>query len=126
MQSFASEESLKGFHYGKEKAPVGNEWESPENLALNKEQPKAYFFSFKNVDNARKVLPENSKYWQSLNGDWDFNWAPDPSSRPANFYEPDFSTTAWDKIAVPSSWNIEGIQKNGALKYEVPPKSWTD
>ena len=120
MQCFASGESLNGFYYSKQKAPVGNEWESPENLALNKEQPKAYFFSFQDVNSARKVLPENSKYWQSLNGDWDFNWAPDPSSRPANFFETDFNTASWDKIAVPSSWNIEGIQKNGDLKYGVP------
>lgn len=120
LQGFAKSETLKGFNYTREKSPTGKEWESPGNLALNKEQPRAYFFSFENTDNARRVLPENSKYWQSLNGEWDFHWAPDPDSRPADFYKADFSTTTWDKVPVPSNWNIQGIQKDGSQKYGVP------
>lgn len=120
IQSFAVRPPLEGFNYASAKAPVGNEWESPENLALNKEQPRAYFFSFQDVESARGVLPENSKYWQSLDGDWKFNWAPDPDSRPKNFYEADFNASSWDNIPVPSSWNIYGIQKDGSLKYGVP------
>ena len=73
---FAGQRPLEGFKYASEKAPVGNEWESPENIALNKEQPRAWFFSFQDVVSARKVLPENSKYWLSLNGDWKFILAP--------------------------------------------------
>ena len=77
IQSFA-DQPLEGFTYGSVNAPTGKEWESPENLALNKEQPHAYFFPFQHLDNARKVLPENSKFWQSLDGDWKFHWAPAP------------------------------------------------
>ncbi len=117
---FAGQRPLEGFKYASEKAPVGNEWESPENIALNKEQPRAWFFSFQDVESARKVLPENSKYWLSLNGDWKFNWAPDPDSRPKDFYQTTFDVSGWDNIPVPSSWNIYGIQKDGSLKYGVP------
>ena len=120
IQSFAEVKTLKGFQYTSVQAPEGNEWQSPENLALNKEQPHAYFFSFQDVNSARKVLPENSAYWQSLNGDWKFNWAPNPDERPKNFYETTFDVSAWDNIPVPSSWNIYGIQKDGSLKYGVP------
>ncbi|MDD4636201.1 MAG: glycoside hydrolase family 2 TIM barrel-domain containing protein [Bacteroidales bacterium] len=119
-QSFASKPVLQGFSYASVNAPVGNEWESPENLALNKEQPRAWFFSFENVENARKVLPENSAYWQSLNGEWKFNWVKSPDLRPKNFYETTFDVSSWDIIPVPSSWNIYGVQKNGDLKYGVP------
>lgn len=119
-QSYAAQDSLAGFFYAKQLTPSGNEWQSPEYLALNKEQPKAYAFSFENAEQARKFLPSNSKYWMSLNGQWDFNWAPDPDSRPKDFYKTDFSTSGWDKLKVPSSWNIEGIQKDGSLKYGVP------
>lgn len=118
-QSFAGQ-PLEGFMYASVSAPAGNEWESPENLALNKEQPHAYFFSFQDVENARKVLPENSKFWQSLDGDWKFHWAPDPDSRPKDFYQTDFDVTSWDVIPVPSSWNIYGIQKDGSQKYGTP------
>ncbi len=119
IQSFA-DQPLEGFTYGSVNAPTGKEWESPENLALNKEQPHAYFFPFQHLDNARKVLPENSKFWQSLDGDWKFHWAPDPDSRPKDFYQTEYDVTSWDAIPVPSSWNIYGIQKDGSQKYGTP------
>lgn len=119
IQSFA-DQPLEGFTYGSVNAPTGKEWESPENLALNKEQPHAYFFPFQHLDNARKVLPENSKFWQSLNGDWKFHWAPDPDSRPKDFYQTEYDVSSWDAIPVPSSWNIYGIQKDGSQKYGTP------
>ena len=119
VQSFA-DQPLEGFTYATLNAPTGAEWESPENLALNKEQPHAYFFPFQDLESARKVLPENSKFWQSLNGDWKFHWAPDPDSRPADFYQTNYDVTSWDVIPVPSSWTIYGIQKDGSLKYGTP------
>ena len=115
-----AEEMLSGFRYANEQAPSGKEWESPENLALNKEQPRAYFFSFENKESARKVLPENSAYWKSLDGTWKFNWVKHPDKRPVDFYKPEFNVSGWENIPVPVSWNIHGIQKDGSLKYGVP------
>ena len=120
IAGMACADNLEGFKYGSEEAPTGKEWESVEELALNKEQPHAWFFSFENVEKARKVLPENSKYWQSLNGTWKFHWAPNPDERPADFYKAGFDASAWDNIPVPSSWNIVGIQKDGTQKYGTP------
>ena len=120
MHLAAQSSALEGFLYGNQAAPTGKEWESVEELSLNKEQPHAYFFSFENVESARKYLPENSKYWQSLNGTWKFHWAPNPDERPKDFFQPGFDATAWDDLAVPSSWNIAGIQKDGSQKYGTP------
>lgn len=117
---FAQKDMLSGFRYANEQAPSGKEWESPENLALNKEQPRAYFFSFENKESARKVLPENSAYWKSLDGTWKFNWVKHPDERPVDFYKPEFNVNGWENIPVPVSWNIHGIQKDGSLKYGVP------
>ena len=55
MGAFA-QQPLGGFLYGTEVAPMGTEWEAPEKLSLNKEQPHAYFFSFNDVESALKVL----------------------------------------------------------------------
>ena len=44
MGAFA-QQPLGGFLYGTEVAPMGTEWEAPEKLSLNKEQPHAYFSS---------------------------------------------------------------------------------
>lgn len=112
--------ALQGFAYGNEQAPKGDEWQSPEKLALNKEQPHAWFFSFENTENARKVLPENSTYWKSLNGNWKFHFAKNPNERPKDFYKNSYNVNNWDEIPVPSNWNIYGLQKNGDLKYGVP------
>ena len=84
---------LEGFFYGNMPAPTGWEWQSPDSLAYNKEQPHAWFFSFADVESARKVLPEHSAYWQSLNGEWAFHWASNPTERPTDFYRTDFNTS---------------------------------
>ncbi|WP_373759085.1 glycoside hydrolase family 2 protein, partial [Bacteroides heparinolyticus] len=118
--AFAIRDSLGGFQYALVQAPDGKEWESPERLALNKEQPRATFFSFADVVSARKVLPEHSAYWMSLNGDWKFKWVPNPDERPKDFQRTDYDVSAWDDIHVPSSWNIYGIQKDGTQKYGTP------
>lgn len=115
-----AQDTLKGFKYAATQAPQGDEWNSPQNLALNKEQPKTYFFPFQDVRSARKVLPENSKYWKSLNGTWKFHFSKRPNQRPKEFFNPNYDVSNWDEIPVPSSWNIEGIQKDGSLKYGVP------
>ncbi|MDO4228410.1 MAG: glycoside hydrolase family 2 TIM barrel-domain containing protein [Capnocytophaga sp.] len=116
----AQHKTLGGFAYGDQQAPTGKEWESVEELSLNKEYPRAYFFSFENQQKAVNVLPENSKYWKSLDGNWKFHWVKTPDERPKDFYKKDFNTASWDEIPVPSNWNIYGIQKNGDLKYGVP------
>lgn len=116
----SSGNQIEGFRYGTEIAPTGKEWESPEDLALNKESPRSYFFSFEDQASAQKVLPENSAYWQSLNGTWKFHWVKHPDERPASFYEENYNVSAWDDVPVPMSWNIYGIQKDGSLKYGVP------
>ena len=112
--------ALSGFAYGSETAPDGKEWQSEQRLALNKEQPHAWFFSFGDLGSARRVLPENSTLWMSLDGDWKFNWAPDPSSRPEDFYKPGYDDSSWDVIPVPSNWNIIGLGKDGSRKYGTP------
>ena len=116
----AADEVLTGFHYADALQPNGTEWQSPENLALNKEQPHTWFFSFADDQSARLVLPENSDYWKSLDGMWKFHWAPNPDERPVHFYTPDFDDSAWDDIAVPGSWNIQGLQHDGTQRYGTP------
>ena len=111
---------LGGFYYQPQSAPTGWEWQSPDSLAYNKEQPHAWFFSFANVDEARKVLPEHSTFWQSLDGKWKFHWASCPNERPKDFYRLDYDVSGWDDIQVPMSWNMAGLQKDGHNKYGDP------
>lgn len=116
----AEVQPLNGFSYGEVEGPTGKEWESPELLGWNKEQPHAWFFSFSDIENARKFLPEYSHYRESLDGLWKFHWVGNPSERPKDFFKPGFDVSSWDNINVPSCWNVEGIQKDGSLRYGVP------
>ncbi|WP_034062092.1 glycoside hydrolase family 2 TIM barrel-domain containing protein [Lacinutrix jangbogonensis] len=49
-----------------------------------------------------------SKYHKSLNGIWKFNWVRNPKDRPTSFMNPEFNTSKWDDIKVPSNWEVEG------------------
>ena len=100
--------------------PNGTEWNDPTQLSLNKEQPRAWFFDFADTQEAQSVLPYNSSLWTSLDGTWKFHWAPDPDHRPKDFYKKDYDVSQWDNLTVPGCWNVQGIQKDGTLKYGVP------
>ena len=112
--------TLGGYFYQQQAAPTGWEWQSPDSVAVNKLQPHAWFFSFRNIDEARKVLPENSSYWKSLDGMWKFHWAPNPDERPKDFFRTDYDVSKWDDIKVPVSWNMAGLQRDGNNKYGDP------
>ena len=111
---------LGGYFYQQQTAPTGWEWQSPDSVAVNKQQPHAWFFSFRNIDEARKVLPENSSYWKSLDGMWKFHWAPNPDERPKDFFRTDYDVSKWDDIKVPMNWNMAGLQRDGKNKYGDP------
>lgn len=112
--------TLGGYFYQQQEAPTGWEWQSPDSVAVNKLQPHAWFFSFRNIDEAKKVLPENSSYWKSLDGMWKFHWAPNPDERPKDFFRTDYDVSKWDDIKVPMNWNMAGLQRNGKNKYGDP------
>ena len=118
--AWAQVSQLGGFFYGDMAAPSGWEWQSPDSVAYNKQQPHAWFFSFANTEEARKVLPEHSSLWRSLDGQWKFHWASNPDQRPKDFYRTDFDASAWDNITVPMSWNMAGAGKDGSFKYGKP------
>lgn len=111
---------LGGYFYQQQEAPTGWEWQSPDSVAVNKQQPHAWFFSFRNIDEARKVLPENSSYWKSLDGMWKFHWAPNPDERAKDFFRTDYDVSKWDDIKVPMNWNMAGLQRDGKNKYGDP------
>ena len=112
---------LEGFAYiDNPESPSGREWQSPEALALNKEQPRAWGFHFPDEQTALGVLPERGAYWLCLDGMWKFHWCRRPEDRPSKFYELDFDVSDWDDISVPGCWNVQGVQQDGTLRYGLP------
>lgn len=113
---------LEGFEYAlNPSAPDGTEWQSPGRLSLNKEQPRATFYPFASAEQALGILPDNAAFYRSLDGpDWAFRWVGNPWERDSTFQTPGFDASKWDRIAVPGSWNIQGLQGDGTQKYGTP------
>ncbi len=113
---------LEGFEYElNPKGPDGTEWQSPQRLSLNKEQPRATFYPFASAEQSLGILPDNAAFYRSLDGpDWQFRWVGNPWERDSTFQTPGFDASSWDRIAVPGSWNIQGLQPDGTQKYGTP------
>lgn len=60
----------EGYRYDSEKCPTGREWESPQDLSLNKELPRAWFFSFGNAETPEKFYPktQNTGFCSTAHG----------------------------------------------------------
>lgn len=118
--SVSADDQLDGYLFAQAIAPDGTEWQSPEKLSLNKLLPHAHIFPFADAGAARRVLPEGSAYYQSLDGTWKFHWAPTPEQRAVGFADASYDVSAWDDIRVPGCWNVQGLGKHGEMKYGVP------
>lgn len=90
-------------------------WEDETVFGVNKEPGHATYVPFPSVEGMRQspdyqkrwLQPVSSRY-QSLNGNWKFNWVKQPSERPVSFYMPEFDDSAWAEIPVPSNWEMLG------------------
>ncbi|MCX2718028.1 glycoside hydrolase family 2 TIM barrel-domain containing protein [Lentiprolixibacter aurantiacus] len=85
-----------------------NYWEDPSVFAINKEEARASFVPFENVEKALSGEVSESAYIQSLNGNWKFNYVPRTSQRPKDFYKTTYDVRKWDTIPVPANWELHG------------------
>jgi len=85
-----------------------SEWESPSIFRVNKEPAHSTIMPCEKFSKAAKGKWQKSKYYKLLNGKWKFKWSPDPSVRPAGFYDPAYDVCAWDDISVPGNWQLQG------------------
>ncbi|TDD94221.1 glycoside hydrolase family 2 TIM barrel-domain containing protein [Flavobacterium cellulosilyticum] len=89
-----------------------NEWENPKVFEKNKEPGRSNFVIYENEKSAKENNPENSEFYQSLNGLWKFSIVKNPSQRPLDFYTPELNDSNWKEILVPSNWELQG--------YDIP------
>lgn len=65
-------------------------------------------------------VDNHSSRYLLLNGDWSFNFVPEPSQRPLNFYKEDFDVSGWETIPVPSNWEMQGYDRPIYANVEYP------
>ena len=88
------------------------DWENPLVFGIGKLPAHADAWPCPDVATARASSYDRSPWLLSLNGRWQFHWAPDPDARPADFYRADFDAGAWPTVTVPGNWETQG--------YDIP------
>jgi len=88
------------------------DWENEKIFKRNKETGHATLIPFSNEKNARSCNIQESEFYISLNGTWDFHWYKNPIA--ANFDSKGMGSAASkaNKISVPGSWQLQG--------YDIP------
>ena len=87
---------------------AANDWENEQVIGINKLESYATSIPFASFKTASKGEQKSSPFFLSLNGMWKFNHVTNPSLRPLNFYKDSYDVSEWDKIKVPSSWQVQG------------------
>jgi beta-galactosidase/beta-glucuronidase len=100
------------------------EWENPEIIEINKEEPRTWMIPFKTREDAMQAKA-NSDRIHMLNGQWRFKLYHDPEKIPDNIEAFAFDDANWNEIKVPSNWQMEGygrrIYTNTTYPFKVNP-----
>lgn len=89
------------------------DWCNPELLHRNRLPSRTPFIPYPNEAMAAEELRAASPYYKSLNGEWNFKWLPRPDAAPDNFCDVENDLSGWDRIDVPSCWQM-------TYKYDLP------
>jgi beta-galactosidase len=84
------------------------DWENPGISGINRLPASATSISFESVEKSLAYDLKTSSRYQSLNGQWKFNWVPVPAEAPDDFYRMDYKVSSWNEITVPANWELNG------------------
>ena len=84
------------------------DWENPELTTLNTTKPHVTYAPYDTEQKALRDIPGESQYYKLMNGKWNFKLSDNYSQVPVGFYMPGFDASGWDKIDVPSTWEVQG------------------
>ncbi|MFR9503881.1 MAG: glycoside hydrolase family 2 TIM barrel-domain containing protein [Rikenellaceae bacterium] len=84
-----------------------NDWENEFMFEKNKLPARVASYSYENEQDALGNDREQSRMVM-LNGEWSFKFVETTDERPLDFMGSDFEGQGWDKIEVPSSWEMKG------------------
>lgn len=98
-----------------------NEWQNlPEVTGINRLPSKSTFMPYSSEAQAKKGNRMTSDRCFLLNGEWRFKIYPSYRERELNFPLPQFDSSNWDIIPVPSSWQSLGYDKHIYSNVQYP------
>lgn len=77
-------------------------------LQRNRMEPRAYFYDYKNCEDALSFNKTKSMGYKNLNGQWKFAFSANPYRGPKDFEKEDFDDEVWENIKVPGYWQLQG------------------
>jgi beta-galactosidase/beta-glucuronidase len=102
-----------------------HDWENEQILQRNREPAHATLLPYADAAAALSGERGASPFFKLLNGHWDFCYVTTPIDAPEGFETGRFDASAWDKIPVPSNWQMLGYGKpnytNVRYPYPVDP-----
>ncbi|WP_326686644.1 DUF4981 domain-containing protein [Streptomyces sp. NBC_01795] len=102
---------------------TGKEWDAdPTAFEVNREPARAALVPYRDTASALRGKRTTSPYYRSLNGSWRFRWSENPGKRPEGFHRPGYDDSDWDRIPVPSNWEMRGYREPIYLNIPYP---WT-
>ena len=96
------------------------DWEDPQVVGINKRPGHVNIVPYADEISALHGRREQSPYFQSLNGDWQFYYVANPDAVPAAFYADDLDSLSWDPITVPGNWTMQGYDKPIYTNVQMP------
>jgi len=106
---------------------IGNTktWASPETFALGRLPMRSTYFSFPSEKSALEKPREESPWYRSLDGMWDFHLFARPEDVTEHFVSTDFSPQreGWAQLPVPGNWEMHGHGYPHYTNFVMPFKA---
>ena len=98
------------------------DWANPQLLQRSRLKPRATAVPFADTETARTGERERSPFFQLLNGQWRFAYAPDLAHVPAGFEQEAFNHADWATLPVPGCWQLHGygVPNYTNINYPFP------
>lgn len=99
------------------------DWQNPEVLHINREEPRAHLIPYQCVETAMIGDRGLSEHYRLLNGTWDFYYAP-TGRAPEGFWDEEYEEDGlgWSVLPVPANWQMHGydIPQYTNVNYPIP------
>lgn len=91
-------------------------------MEVNREKPRAYYIPYNEEKSALAKKRGKSPYYQTLNGNWKFQYNENLKTVDESFYSLSTDVSGWDNLLVPSCWQTKGydICHYTNVNYPIP------
>ncbi|MBE3584400.1 MAG: DUF4981 domain-containing protein [Limnochordaceae bacterium] len=107
---------------GPQPAELPRDWENLQVLQRNREPAHVLLIPYPDTVSAQWGERGASPFFRLLNGEWEFCYAASPAAAPAGFEQPEYcaGSTPWDRIPVPSNWQMLGYGRPHYTNVNYP------